>query len=234
LVSTDEDVQTQVVQNSNGSVTKITTTTTKNTFSDGSWATNTKTQTVTESACHQQQQRQIQGSTCPGGKNESGSSSSSEDEASSKPESDNSEFTKFELETLHAHNEYRKKHGAPPMKLSRKVCQFSQNWANNLASSGRMQHSSGSGYGENLYMTSGNVGSGKDAVKAWYDEIHQYNFNNQGFSSGTGHFTQVVWKNSTELGIAKASGRSGTFVVCNYSPPGNYQGQFNQNVARPQ
>jgi len=46
-----------------------------------------------------------------------------------------------------------------------------------------------------------------------------------------GHFTQVVWKGSTELGIGKASGRNGgTFVVANYNPPGNFGGQYNQNV----
>ena len=51
-----------------------------------------------------------------------------------------------------------------------------------------MRHSQGSGYGENLYMTTGSVDNGKDAVTSWYDEIHLYNFGNQGFRMGTGKF----------------------------------------------
>lgn len=43
----------------------------------------------------------------------------------------------------------------------------------------------------------------------------------------TGHFTQVVWKATKRLGC----GQAGKFVVCNYYPAGNVQGQFRDNVA---
>jgi hypothetical protein len=50
----------------------------------------------------------------------------------------------------------------------------------------------------------------------------------------SGHFSQMVWKNSTELGIARARDQNGkVIVVANYNPPGNYIGQFTQNVPMP-
>lgn len=53
----------------------------------------------------------------------------------------------------------------------------------------------------------------------------------------TGHFTQVVWRASTEIGVGATSFtnslNSRSTVVCiNYRPPGNYAGQFEQNVLR--
>ena len=57
-----------------------------------------------------------------------------------------------------------------------------------------------------------------------------------------GHFTQVVWKASIKLGIGKATGKvvddKGiswfcTWVVGRYSPPGNYRGQYQENVLKP-
>ena len=50
-----------------------------------------------------------------------------------------------------------------------------------------------------------------------------------------GHFTQVVWKTSKKLGIAKArSPKSGkTIVVANYEPAGNWVGQYKENVLAP-
>lgn len=61
---------------------------------------------------------------------------------------------------------------------------------------------------------------------------------NLGFSMQTGHFTQVVWKASTEIGVGIATYPDSQYghrtVVCiNYRPPGNYLGQFEQNVPRP-
>ena len=46
-----------------------------------------------------------------------------------------------------------------------------------------------------------------------------------------GHFTQVVWKNSKELGVGRAQGKDGKWiVVCNYSPAGNFVGRDAENV----
>lgn len=73
--------------------------------------------------------------------------------------------------------------------------------------------------------------TGQRAVDMWYEEIKDYSFGNPGFSSGTGHFTQVVWVGSQEMGVAKASNANGTqFVVARYSPAGNVLGRFPENV----
>ena len=52
------------------------------------------------------------------------------------------------------------------------------------------------------------------------------------WSVGTGHFTQVVWKSSQELGVGKAKSDDGrqVFVVCLYFPAGNYVGRHSENV----
>ncbi|KXT00618.1 hypothetical protein AC578_3143 [Pseudocercospora eumusae] len=58
-----------------------------------------------------------------------------------------------------------------------------------------------------------------------------------------GHFTQVVWADSVKIGCStvqcnRTITNTGSDVwpymtVCNYSPPGNYQGEFDKNVKRP-
>jgi len=47
---------------------------------------------------------------------------------------------------------------------------------------------------------------------------------------GTGHFTQVVWHNTTHVGMARDTTDTGSFIFCNYGPAGNYMGRFDQNV----
>ncbi len=43
----------------------------------------------------------------------------------------------------------------------------------------------------------------------------------------------MVWKSTTKMGVGKATGSNGwTYVVVNYSPAGNVQGQFSSNVLR--
>lgn len=141
------------------------------------------------------------------------------------------DFAKFEQEALAEHNRLRAKHGCAPLKLNRSLCAFSKEWAKHLASRNILQHRQNSKYGENLYMTSGGSINGATAVKSWYDEIKDYRFGYGGFSMSTGHFTQVVWKGSKDLGVAfETNGRGATYVVANYDPPGNYQGQFPANV----
>ena len=67
----------------------------------------------------------------------------------------------------------------------------------------------------------------------WYEEERKYNYSPQSarFSTNTGHFTQVVWASSRQMGAGKAVSKSGAqFVVARYSPAGNVRGQFVENV----
>lgn len=75
---------------------------------------------------------------------------------------------------------------------------------------------------------------GTSMVDMWYNEVKDYKYGD-GFSMKTGHFTQVVWVGSRRIGCGIGVDSRGTkfLGVCRYSPPGNYQGQFAQNVLRP-
>ncbi len=139
-----------------------------------------------------------------------------------------SQFTKNITER---HNYYRQNHNTAPLKWNESIQKYAQEWADKLAAEDRMYHRQPNSYGENIYWTSGGEVNGNTPVDSWYAEIKSYNYSSPGFSSSTGHFTQVVWAGSTEIGCGKAkSKRGGTFIVCNYNPPGNYQGRFPKNV----
>ena len=53
---------------------------------------------------------------------------------------------------------------------------------------------------------------------------------------GAGHFTQVVWAGTENLGCAVSTCPEGgpdpgrKIYVCNYDPPGNWRGEFEANV----
>ena len=55
------------------------------------------------------------------------------------------------------------------------------------------------------------------------------------FSMSTCHFTQVVWKNMTRLGVGVAFVDEGktAFVVALYDPAGNVKEKLFQNVLPP-
>ena len=71
-----------------------------------------------------------------------------------------------------------------------------------------------------------------------YNEVCSpgYQFNRGSQNKGTGHFTQVVWKESTLLGIGRAESEQGgmkcAYIVGRYKPAGNYIGEYQQNVPR--
>ncbi|RFU31347.1 hypothetical protein B7463_g4996, partial [Scytalidium lignicola] len=84
--------------------------------------------------------------------------------------------------------------------------------------------------GENLAAGYPNASA---SIDAWGLEREKYNFNKPGFSEATGHFTQLVWSNTTSVGCGRVncSGKNGTpgwYVVCEYYPRGNVVGDKNQ------
>merc|ERR1711997_1033330 len=91
-----------------------------------------------------------------------------------------------------------------------------QGCADGMARSGVFQHCS---TGENLYTSFGMGGDlYQAAVDGWYEEGVKFGWRHgvDGFSSDTGHFTQVIWASATKVGCAMAEGSQWTYVVCNY------------------
>lgn len=160
------------------------------------------------------------------------------------------ELNAFRSNSLSKHNSYRATHRSPSMTTSSSANNTAQAWAQYLATNGLFQHSASNqrnNAGENLYVSYTTAPSinyatlANTAVQSWYNEVKLYNYSSPGFSSATGHFTQVVWKSSTQLGCGTAKGTktlNGTkynafYVVCHYLPAGNVQGQFPANVLKP-
>jgi len=149
-------------------------------------------------------------------------------------------------ECLTAHNFYRSLHpGTPPLKWNNRLQREAQIWANELARRDAFEHDNGRtrGYasgetiGENIYQ--GYKKTCAEAVKLWYDERKLYRYSSPGFAYATGHFTQVIWKETTEVGVAVASRPEGQntkwWTVARYKPAGNngYRQDYIDNVLAP-
>jgi hypothetical protein len=98
------------------------------------------------------------------------------------------------------------------------------------------QHSGAAGLGENLYASTSAVNAETAAATSWKSEEADYNYVANSCASGRmcGHYTQMVWRSSIELGCGVqrcstgspfANSSQWTNVVCNYRLPGNYVGQ---------
>ncbi|KAL4295527.1 hypothetical protein GQ457_12G027110 [Hibiscus cannabinus] len=127
---------------------------------------------------------------------------------------------------LDAHNKARAAVRVGPMTWDNTVAAYAQNYANQRIADCKLVHSGGP-YGENLAWSSGGL-SGTAAVGLWVNEKADYDYNSNSCAAGKvcGHYTQVVWRNSVRLGCAKVRCNSGgTFIGCNYAPPGNVVGQ---------
>jgi glioma pathogenesis-related protein 2 len=108
---------------------------------------------------------------------------------------------------LNAHNEYRTKHGCPPLKLDEDLCKCAQDWADQLANKHAMEHRPGNKYGENIYMAcdkTPDTVDGATPVKNWYNEIKFYKHGSTRLEPRCGHFTQLVWKGTTKMGVGIA------------------------------
>ncbi|GIL49872.1 hypothetical protein Vafri_6154, partial [Volvox africanus] len=137
--------------------------------------------------------------------------------------------------TVARHNLYRSWHSAPPLAWSARLQADAQSWADNCW----FEHSD-LPYGENLALGHPDI---LTAIDGWYSEVSKYNFNVPGFNSTTGQFTQLVWVRTSLVGCAvgvcpdgvsyQGGQWNGKMYVCVYWLPGNYPGQFYENVLPP-
>ena len=139
------------------------------------------------------------------------------------------------VQMLERHNYYRAQHQVGDLSRLSDIETIAQNYSEYLVSIGSLVHSSNKyndqSLGENLYRGPLSSNIGTSAVDLWYDEIQYYDFDNPGWNSAAGHFTQVIWKNSQQLGCGVGCGTNNyCFVTCNYYPAGNYLNSFASNV----
>ncbi len=127
---------------------------------------------------------------------------------------------------VHAHE--RAALGLPPLRWSDALAAKAQSWADHLAGIGQLIHS---GPGQNLAMASAGWYSPAQLAELWVGE--RANFTDGVFpetsSTGnwadTGHYSQMIWRDTTELGCGFAAGGQFDVLVCDYDPPGNVMGE---------
>ncbi|KAL3313006.1 hypothetical protein Ciccas_008393 [Cichlidogyrus casuarinus] len=147
----------------------------------------------------------------------------------------------FRRDVFEYHNQVRHEHGVSDLVRNAELDEMAQQWADKLARDGSPSYSyktyNGSLLGENvaLRFTVHDFMPASMLIDKWLNAADNYNYEREPTDEEIrewGHYTQVVWKNSKEIGIGRAqcSKLSKAFVVIFYHPPGNLRDQFVENV----
>ncbi|KAK2574393.1 Ectin [Acropora cervicornis] len=136
---------------------------------------------------------------------------------------------------LDAHNAKRAIHGSPPLEWDFTLAMNADEWANQLAVTRQLEHDPNiMNEGENLFKSAGALEC-VDAVERWFLEGKDYDYEDDNkLDDDTSNFTQLVWRNTTRVGVATvvevvSGGSLETYIVARYTPPGNIEGQFEEN-----
>jgi len=134
------------------------------------------------------------------------------------------------------HNQKRAEVGSGNVTWSTQIAQYAQQRADQIARTKQLAHlpQGQNPYGENLASGGSTGGAGGysviSACDGWYAEKAKMPRNARTmtvdlFNKGVGHYTQMVWKGSTQIGAGISQYQQGGFtmivVVCCYNPPGN-------------
>jgi hypothetical protein len=133
---------------------------------------------------------------------------------------------------LAAHNRERERVGVPRLAWSERLAAQAQDWADQLARTNRFQHASDrAGAGENLWRGTAGRYSAEAMIGSFLDEGRHFragafpNVSRTGRWRNVGHYSQVIWRGTQEVGCATArSGGGEDILVCRYYPAGNVLG----------
>ena len=151
------------------------------------------------------------------------------------------------ITALKVHNDARKEVGVKPLVWSNTLEIDAKKYAAFLASKDMFKHSENLNelsQGENLYSTAyfifqengekyffENKNYLKDASISWLSEKKDFKYAKIGDRknnfSEIGHYTQMIWHKTSQVGIAYSKSKSGkVYVVARYYPAGNVISQF--------
>lgn len=135
-------------------------------------------------------------------------------------------------ELLAAQNKYRTEVGEAPLVWSDKLADSAQSWAEHLANVVHaLKHSGAADTGENLASWTAGHASLTRLVKIWGDEKRFFvdasfpDISRTGSWQSVGHYSQLVWRKTTEVGCGLATGGGQDYLVCQYNPMGNFAGE---------
>ncbi|KAF7589500.1 hypothetical protein BBP40_004207 [Aspergillus hancockii] len=154
----------------------------------------------------------------------------------------------YQSAVLYNHNVHRSNHSASSLEWSSTL----EASAQALAAKCVYQHDTtidGGGYGQNIGygVSSGKIGEMITNLMyndemGYFEALYGQASPDMSNFDAWGHFSQIVWKGTTHVGCATVTCNSlGNvdssvalpFTVCNYSPAGNYAGEYATNVLKP-
>lgn len=136
---------------------------------------------------------------------------------------------------LKGHNDARRAVGQRPLKWNAQLAADAGRYARTLARTRIFQHSKGprgaTPQGENLWMGSLDQFSYREMIGSWVNERRWFRraamprVSSTGRWADVGHYTQMIWNSTTDVGCAMADNGRDEYLVCRYSPPGNVYGR---------
>jgi hypothetical protein len=133
---------------------------------------------------------------------------------------------------LDEHNKYRAEVGVPPLRWSVGLAISAQHWADYLATTVHRLHESATpGIGENLAMCTVGYKTAAQLVDLWGQEKTYFvegtfpSVSTLGEWRPIAHYSQMIWRRTTEVGCGSATDGRNDYLVCQYSPPGNVMEQ---------
>jgi hypothetical protein len=138
-----------------------------------------------------------------------------------------------EQEWLAAHNQEREALGLMPLRWKHALAADARLWAEDLAGRRAFHHSPhlrALGQGENLWMGSRARFTPSQMIGGFLAEKRIFragtfpDVSTTGRWSDVGHYTQIIWPETQEVGCASALGPRDEVLVCRYWPAGNVVG----------
>ena len=157
-----------------------------------------------------------------------------------KPTKDDLDFLQdFNKRMNDRHWELRKMHDCDSLNINNDLNKMAQMRAEKLSSSTNEIFSEDiykeDILGENILISNKKL-EPEELCDIWYNECDKYNYDLNKFQKGTGHFTQLVWKGTKDVGFGAIykDYKDGQLyvVVAYYFPAGNIFNEFKENVRK--
>lgn len=139
----------------------------------------------------------------------------------------------LEQRLLQTHNIERASLRIAPLKWNADLALGAKEWAEHLSQTGRFEHSPdepGPQIGENIWAGTSGRYAPERMVGLWLDEKRYFKpgvfpeNSTSGDPRDVAHYTQVVWRRSTDVGCYVARGTREDILVCRYLSAGNVRG----------